>query len=54
MEVAVSLVEGSHHYQNSFLTDRDDLLRLLPYGETREYVQRVGLDYLIYGEVWAE
>jgi soluble lytic murein transglycosylase-like protein len=34
--------------------DRDDLLRFAWYGETREYLQRVGLDYLIYKHVWAE
>ena len=32
--------------------DRDDLLRFVPYGETREYLERVSLDALIYQEVY--
>ena len=34
--------------------DWDDLLRFIPYGETREYVSRVSLNYLIYRALYAE
>jgi soluble lytic murein transglycosylase len=33
--------------------DRDDLLRWIGYGETREYLSRVSLSYLIYRELYA-
>jgi soluble lytic murein transglycosylase-like protein len=32
--------------------DRDDLLRFVPYGETREYLERVSLDALLYQELY--
>jgi soluble lytic murein transglycosylase len=34
--------------------DLDDLLRFVPYGETREYVSRVSLNYLIYRTLYGE
>lgn len=34
--------------QQPISQNRDDLLRFIPYGETREYVSRVLLNYLIY------
>ena len=37
-----------------YAQDRDDLLRFVPYGETREYVQRVSLNYLIYRKLYAK
>ena len=36
------------------MKDGDDLLRFIPYGETREYVQRVYGNYLIYRALYAE
>lgn len=32
--------------------DRDDFLRFVPYGETREYLERVSLDAFIYRELY--
>ncbi|MFC2025885.1 transglycosylase SLT domain-containing protein [Chloroflexota bacterium] len=34
--------------------DREDLLRWIGFGETREYLQRVMLDYLVYQELYGE
>jgi soluble lytic murein transglycosylase len=33
--------------------NEDDLLRFVPFGETREYVARVALNYLIYRTLYA-
>jgi soluble lytic murein transglycosylase-like protein len=44
----------SRWLQDPQIEDRHDLLRFAWYGETREYLQRVGLDYLIYQQVWAD
>jgi soluble lytic murein transglycosylase len=35
------------------VSDRDDLLRWISYGETREYLSRVSLSYLIYQTLYA-
>ena len=40
--------------QDPAIVDGDDLLRFAWYGETREYLQRVKLDYLIYRELYPE
>jgi soluble lytic murein transglycosylase len=36
------------------VADRDDLLRWIGFGETREYLQRVSLSYLVYQALYAE
>jgi soluble lytic murein transglycosylase len=38
--------------RDPLVADRDDLLRWIGYGETREYVQRVSLSYRIYRELY--
>ncbi|MBC7234289.1 MAG: lytic transglycosylase domain-containing protein [Chloroflexi bacterium] len=39
--------------QDPMIRDRDDLLRFAWFGETREYVERVNLDRMIYLQLWA-
>jgi soluble lytic murein transglycosylase len=36
------------------VSDREDLLRWIGFGETREYLQRVMLDYLVFQELYGE
>jgi len=38
---------------NPLVSDRDDLLRWIGFGQTREYLERVSLYYLIYQELYA-
>jgi soluble lytic murein transglycosylase len=40
--------------QDPAIKDRDDLLRFAWYGETREYLERVSLDYMIYKELYGD
>ena len=38
---------------NPLVSNRDDLLRWIGFGQTREYLERVSLDYLMYQELYA-
>jgi soluble lytic murein transglycosylase len=38
--------------KDPLVTDRDDLLRWVGYGETREYLERVSLSYRVYQELY--
>jgi hypothetical protein len=38
--------------EDEMVSDRDDLLRWIGFGETREYLQRVSLSYQIYQELY--
>jgi soluble lytic murein transglycosylase-like protein len=36
------------------VSDREDLLRWIGFGETREYLSRVSLSYLVYQELYGK
>jgi soluble lytic murein transglycosylase len=58
LELAIAAYNGGAGSVDSWLADplvsnRDDLLRWIGFGQTREYLERVSLNYLIYQELYA-
>jgi soluble lytic murein transglycosylase len=58
LELVIAAYNGGAGSVDTWLDDplvseRDDLLRWIGYGETREYLSRVSLSYLIYQELYA-
>ncbi len=39
--------------KDALLSNRDDLLRWIGYGQTREYLERVALNYQVYQALYA-
>jgi soluble lytic murein transglycosylase len=59
LELALMAYNGGAASVESWLKDprvanRDDLLRWIGYGETREYIERVSLSYRVYQELYAD
>jgi soluble lytic murein transglycosylase len=58
-ELAIMAYNGGAASVDSWLadplvSDRDDLIRWIGFGESREYLERVSLSYQIYQEVYAQ
>lgn len=58
LELAIAAYNGGAASVESWLAgplvgDRDDLLRWIGFGETREYLERVGLNYQVYQALYA-
>jgi soluble lytic murein transglycosylase len=59
LELAIAAYNGGAASVDSWQADplvsnRDDLLRWIGFGETREYVERVSLSYQVYETVYAK
>jgi soluble lytic murein transglycosylase len=58
LELAIAAYNGGvasveEWQKNPQVTNRDDLLRWIGFGETREYLERVSLSYRVYQELYA-
>ena len=59
LELVIAAYNGGAGSVDSWLadplvSDRDDLLRWIRFGETREYLARVSLSYRVYQELYAD
>ncbi|MFL7811087.1 MAG: lytic transglycosylase domain-containing protein, partial [Anaerolineae bacterium] len=59
LELVIAAYNGGAGSMDSWLADplvsnRDDLLRWIGYGETREYLSRVSLSYRVYRALYGE
>jgi soluble lytic murein transglycosylase len=59
MELAMAAYNGGAGSVDSWqadllVSDRDDLLRWIGFGETREYLERVSLNYRVYQALYAD
>jgi soluble lytic murein transglycosylase len=58
LELAIAAYNGGaasveSWQQDPRVSDRDDLLRWIGFGETREYLARVSLSYQVYQELYS-